>query len=187
MQHRGRAVVFEDIDDYKARIGDPDLDIDESCIMVLKNCGPRGYSGMAEVSNMGLPPKILARRIKDMVRISDARMSGTAYGTVVLHASPEAGPLAVHWRWCRHATSSSLMSKDADCTSMSMTRNSRAGESSGQPRNLRCKAGTKSSTSTTCSRPTRVLILIFWWDAGAPKCPAIHTRSRNTRELLARC
>jgi len=90
MQHRGRAVVFEDIDDYKARIDDPDLDIDESCIMVLKNCGPRGYPGMAEVGNMGLPPKILARGIKDMVRISDARMSGTAYGTVVLHASPEA-------------------------------------------------------------------------------------------------
>ncbi|MBT6441748.1 MAG: dihydroxy-acid dehydratase [Alphaproteobacteria bacterium] len=90
MQHRGRAVVFEDIDDYKARIDDPDLDIDENCIMVLKNCGPRGYPGMAEVGNMSLPSKILAKGIKDMVRISDARMSGTAYGTVVLHASPEA-------------------------------------------------------------------------------------------------
>ncbi|WP_341212197.1 L-arabinonate dehydratase [uncultured Limimaricola sp.] len=98
MQHRGRAVVFEDIDDYKARIDDEDLDIDESCVMVLKNCGPRGYPGMAEVGNMGLPPKILRRGITDMVRISDARMSGTAYGTVVLHTSPEAargGPLAV--------------------------------------------------------------------------------------------
>ncbi len=98
MVHRGRAVVFEDIDDYKARINDEDLDIDESCVMVLKNCGPRGYPGMAEVGNMGLPPKILRRGITDMVRISDARMSGTAYGTVVLHTSPEAargGPLAV--------------------------------------------------------------------------------------------
>ncbi|PSK82565.1 dihydroxy-acid dehydratase [Limimaricola soesokkakensis] len=98
MQHRGRAVVFEDIDDYKARIGDEDLDIDETCVMVLKNCGPRGYPGMAEVGNMGLPPKILRKGITDMVRISDARMSGTAYGTVVLHTSPEAargGPLAV--------------------------------------------------------------------------------------------
>ncbi|EYD70373.1 L-arabinonate dehydratase [Limimaricola hongkongensis] len=98
MQHRGRAVVFEDIDDYKARIDDEDLDIDETCVMVLKNCGPRGYPGMAEVGNMGLPPKILRRGITDMVRISDARMSGTAYGTVVLHTSPEAargGPLAV--------------------------------------------------------------------------------------------
>ncbi|MFC3628520.1 L-arabinonate dehydratase [Paracoccus angustae] len=96
--HRGRAVVFEDIDDYKARINDEDLDIDETCVMVMKNCGPKGYPGMAEVGNMGLPPKVLRRGITDMVRISDARMSGTAYGTVVLHTSPEAaagGPLAV--------------------------------------------------------------------------------------------
>lgn len=96
--HRGRAVVFEDIDDYKAKINDEDLDIDETCVMVLKNCGPRGYPGMAEVGNMGLPPKILRRGITDMVRVSDARMSGTAYGTVILHTSPEAaagGPLAV--------------------------------------------------------------------------------------------
>ncbi|MGZ9811456.1 L-arabinonate dehydratase [Pseudoroseicyclus sp. H15] len=98
MVHRGRAVVFEDIDDYKAKIADEDLDIDETCVMVLKNCGPKGYPGMAEVGNMGLPPKVLRRGITDMVRLSDARMSGTAYGTVVLHTSPEAaagGPLAV--------------------------------------------------------------------------------------------
>jgi dihydroxy-acid dehydratase len=98
MQHRGRAVVFEDIDDYKAKINDEALDIDETCVMVLKNCGPKGYPGMAEVGNMGLPPKVLRKGITDMVRISDARMSGTAYGTVVLHTSPEAaagGPLAV--------------------------------------------------------------------------------------------
>lgn len=98
MQHRGRAVVFENFDDYKARIADPDLDVDESCVLVLKNAGPKGYPGMAEVGNMGLPPKILAKGITDMVRISDARMSGTAYGTVVLHVAPEAmaaGPLAV--------------------------------------------------------------------------------------------
>ena len=98
LQHKGRAVVFEDIDDYKAKIEDPDLDIDETCIMVMKNCGPKGYPGMAEVGNMGLPPKLLKKGITDMVRISDARMSGTAYGTVVLHTSPEAaagGPLAV--------------------------------------------------------------------------------------------
>ena len=97
MQHRGRAVVFENFDDYKARIGDPDLDVDENCVLVLKNAGPKGYPGMAEVGNMGLPPKLLAKGITDMVRISDARMSGTAYGTVVLHVAPEAaagGPLA---------------------------------------------------------------------------------------------
>ncbi|ACC57264.1 TPA: IlvD/Edd family dehydratase [Acinetobacter baumannii] len=98
MKHRGRAVVFENFDDYKARINDPDLDVDETCILVMKNAGPKGYPGMAEVGNMGLPPKILAKGITDMVRISDARMSGTAYGTVVLHVAPEAmagGPLAV--------------------------------------------------------------------------------------------
>ncbi|MEP4547137.1 MAG: IlvD/Edd family dehydratase [Saccharospirillum sp.] len=97
MNHRGRAVVFENIDHYKARIDDPDLDIDETCVMVLKNCGPKGYPGMAEVGNMGLPPKLLKKGITDMVRISDARMSGTAFGTVVLHVAPEAmdmGPLA---------------------------------------------------------------------------------------------
>jgi L-arabonate dehydrase len=98
MQHRGRAVVFESIEHYHQRILDPRLDIDETCVMVLKNCGPRGYPGMAEVGNMGLPPRLLARGITDMVRISDARMSGTAYGTVILHICPEAalgGPLAL--------------------------------------------------------------------------------------------
>src|SRR6187397_2131918 len=92
------AVVFETIEDLKARIDSPDLDIDENCIMVLKGCGPKGYPGMAEVGNMPLPPKILKKGITDMVRISDARMSGTAYGTVVLHVAPEAaagGPLAL--------------------------------------------------------------------------------------------
>jgi dihydroxy-acid dehydratase len=90
LRHRGRAVAFENIEDFKARIGDESLDIDEHCVMVLKNCGPRGYPGMAEVGNMPLPPKVLRKGITDMVRISDARMSGTAYGTVVLHVSPEA-------------------------------------------------------------------------------------------------
>jgi dihydroxy-acid dehydratase len=98
MVHRGKAVVFESIEDYKRRIADPDLEIDASSVMVLKNCGPRGYPGMAEVGNMGLPAKLLAQGVSDMVRISDARMSGTAYGTVVLHVAPEAaagGPLAL--------------------------------------------------------------------------------------------
>jgi len=98
MQHTGRAVVFEDSDDFHARIDDESLDVDETCILVLKNCGPKGYPGMAEVGNMPLPPKVLRKGITDMVRISDARMSGTAYGTVVLHTVPEAaagGPLAL--------------------------------------------------------------------------------------------
>ena len=98
MVHKGRAVVFEDSDDFHKRIDDPNLDVDETCILVLKNCGPKGYPGMAEVGNMPLPPKVLKKGITDMVRISDARMSGTAYGTVVLHTAPEAaagGPLAL--------------------------------------------------------------------------------------------
>jgi dihydroxy-acid dehydratase len=90
MNHRGRAVVFEDIEDYKAKIEDEALDVDETCVLVLKNCGPKGYPGMSEVGNMGLPPKVLRKGVRDMVRISDARMSGTAYGTVVLHVCPEA-------------------------------------------------------------------------------------------------
>ena len=98
LRHRGRAVVFNDIEHYKARIDDPALDIDGDCVMVLKNSGPVGYPGMAEVGNMGLPAALLKRGVVDMVRISDARMSGTAYGTVVLHVCPEAavgGPLAL--------------------------------------------------------------------------------------------
>jgi dihydroxy-acid dehydratase len=98
MRHRGPAVVFETIEHYHERILDPDLDVDENSVLVLKNCGPKGYPGMAEVGNMGLPPKLLARGVTDLVRISDARMSGTAYGTVVLHVCPEAavgGPLAL--------------------------------------------------------------------------------------------
>jgi L-arabonate dehydrase len=98
LQHRGRAIVFESIEEFHARINDESLDVDENCILVLKNCGPKGYPGMPEVGNLQLPPKLLRRGIKDMVRISDARMSGTAYGTVVLHVAPEAaigGPLAL--------------------------------------------------------------------------------------------
>ena len=98
MVHTGRAVVFENIEEFHRLIDDESLDVDEHCILVLKNCGPKGYPGMAEVGNMPLPPKVLRKGITDMVRISDARMSGTAYGTVVLHTAPEAaagGPLAV--------------------------------------------------------------------------------------------
>ena len=96
--HTGRAVVFENIEEFHRLIDDETLDVDENCVLVLKNCGPKGYPGMAEVGNMPLPPKVLRKGITDMVRISDARMSGTAYGTVVLHTAPEAaagGPLAI--------------------------------------------------------------------------------------------
>lgn len=90
MRHKGRAVVFESIEDYHARVDDPELDIDETCVMVLKHVGPKAYPGMAEVGNMALPKKLLEKGVTDMVRVSDGRMSGTGFGTVVLHASPEA-------------------------------------------------------------------------------------------------
>ena len=98
MKHTGRAVVFESVEEMHDAVDDDNLDIDASCIMVLKNCGPKGYPGMAEVGNMPLPAKLLRQGVRDMIRISDARMSGTAYGTVVLHVAPEAtvgGPLAL--------------------------------------------------------------------------------------------
>lgn len=98
MKHRGRAVVFDGLIDFRTRANDPDLDVDASCILVLRNCGPKGHPGMPEVGNMELPNKILRQGIRDMVRISDARMSGTAFGTVILHVSPESavgGPLAL--------------------------------------------------------------------------------------------
>ena len=96
--HRGRAVVFDSIEDFHARIDDPDLDIDETCVMVLRGCGPKGYPGMPEAANTPLPPKLLAAGVRDMIRICDGRMSGTAYGTVVLHVAPESaagGPLSL--------------------------------------------------------------------------------------------
>jgi len=96
LQHRGRALVFDSIEDFHARVDDPDLDVDEDSVLVLRGCGPKGYPGMPEVSNMPLPAKLLRQGVRDMVRICDGRMSGTAYGTVVLHVAPEAaagGPL----------------------------------------------------------------------------------------------
>jgi dihydroxy-acid dehydratase len=98
LRHRGRAVVFDSIEDLHARLDDPDLDVDEHSVLVLRGCGPRGYPGMPEVGNMPLPAKLLERGIRDMVRVSDARMSGTAYGTIALHVAPEAavgGPLSL--------------------------------------------------------------------------------------------
>jgi len=98
LRHAGPALVFASIEDFKARIDDPDLDVTADTVLVLQGCGPRGYPGMPEVGNMPLPAKLLAQGVTDMVRISDARMSGTAYGTVVLHVAPEStagGPLAL--------------------------------------------------------------------------------------------
>jgi dihydroxy-acid dehydratase len=98
MRHRGRAVVFDSVEDFHARIDDPDLEVDATSVLVLRGCGPKGYPGMPEVSNMALPTKLLEAGVRDMVRVCDGRMSGTAFGTVVLHVAPEAaagGPLAL--------------------------------------------------------------------------------------------
>ena len=98
LQHRGKAIVFDSIEDFKKRIDDPALEVDENSVLILRGCGPKGYPGMPEVANMPLPKKLLEKGVRDMVRICDGRMSGTAYGTVVLHVAPEAaagGPLAV--------------------------------------------------------------------------------------------
>jgi L-arabonate dehydrase len=161
MKHRGRAVVFEDIEDFHKRIDDPKLDIDEKCVMVLKNCGPKGYPGMAEVGNMPLPPKILKRGITDMVRISDARMSGTAYGTVVLHMVPH---------WFGTATRSSWMWRSAACSCWCPTRSSSAARRNGRRPSPTCRAATGNSTSTTCCRRTRARTSISWSARAARWC-----------------
>lgn len=116
MKHRGRAVVFETMEDYHERIDDPDLDIDKDCVIVLKGVGPKGYPGMPEVGNVDLPEKLILQGVKDMVRISDGRMSGTAGGTVVLHVSPES-TVGATWPSSRTGISSNLMLKIGDCTS----------------------------------------------------------------------
>ena len=98
LKHRGKAMVFDSIEDFKARINDPALDVDENSVLILRGCGPKGYPGMPEVSNMPMPQKMLDKGVRDMVRICDGRMSGTAYGTVILHVAPEAaagGPLGL--------------------------------------------------------------------------------------------
>src|SRR5207344_1797251 len=90
LQHRGRALVFESVEDMRARTDDPALDLDADTVLVLRGCGPKGYPGMPEVANLPLPTKLLRQGVRDMVRVCDGRMSGTAYGTVVLHVAPEA-------------------------------------------------------------------------------------------------
>ena len=117
-------MVFDSIEDMRARLDDPDLDVSEDSVLVLRGCGPRGYPGMPEVGNMPIPAKLLARGVRDMVRVSDARMSGTAYGTVVLHTVPR-GRRAARWPWSGTATRSCWTCPAAGWTSTCPRPNSR--------------------------------------------------------------
>jgi L-arabonate dehydrase len=180
MQHRGRAVVFEDFDHYKARINDPDLDVDENSVLVMKNCGPKGYPGMAEVGNMGLPPKLLAQGITDMVRISDARMSGTAYGTVVLHVAPEAmagGPLGI-------VRDGDFIELDCDQGRLHLDvadeeiRTRLADRAENQPKLP--KTAMRGCISIMCCRRTKAAISISWSGAAGRPFPSIPTEPVGT-------
>ena len=170
LQHTGRAVVFEIArGDARGASTTRRLDIDATCIMVLKNCGPKGYPGMAEVGNLPLPKKLLREGVRDMVRISDARMSGTAYGTVVLHVAPEAavgGPLAA-------VRTGDTITLDVAARSLhlhvSRRRARAAPRRSGRPPPACRRAATRSSTSITCCRPTAARTSISWsGGSGAP-------------------
>lgn len=174
LRHTGRAVVFETIEHYRARIEDPALEVDENSVLVLKNCGPKGYPGMAEVGNMGLPPKLLKRGITDMVRISDARMSGTAYGTVVLHVAPEAavgGPLALVRDGDRIALDVPARRLELHVPEEEL----RGGARCGHRRLPPCTRAIGSSSTTMCCRPTAAVISISSWAAGVPRCRATAT------------
>ena len=178
----GRAVVFENIEHYKQRVDDPALDVDETCVMVLKNCGPKGYPGMAEVGNMPLPQKLLKKGVRDMVRISDARMSGTAYGTVVLHTAPEAaagGPLAL-------VRDGDMIELDVDkrrlhlgVTDDELAVRRKAWKA---PEPLDGDAAISGSMSIMCCRPIAAATWISWSASAARRSPGNRTEgpSHNT-------
>ena len=164
LSHRGRAVVFDSVEDLHARLDDPALDVDETSVLVLRGCGPKGYPGMPEVGNMPLPAKLLERGVRDMVRISDGRMSGTAYGTVVLHVAPEAaagGPLALV------RTGDPIVLDVAARTPATSTSRPRTWPAGARPRPPppptppRPAAGS-ASTSTTSCRPTAAPTSTSW-------------------------
>ena len=156
LTHRGRALVFDSVEDAAARLADPDLDVDADSVLMLRGCGPRGYPGMPEVANLPLPPKLLAQGVRDMVRISDGRMSGTAYGTVVLHVAPEAaagGPLGL-------VRTGDMIVLDVPGRRLDLDVDGRA-SSPGGPRARRCgqaspprAAAGNACTSITSARPT---------------------------------
>ena len=155
LAHEGRAIVFEDIHDLAARVDAPDLDVDADSVMVLRNAGPVGAPGMPEWGHLPIPAKLLKRGVSDLLRISDARMSGTSYGAVVLHVAPESavgGPLALIQR---PATGSASTSRRARSTCCSTTPSSRGAAPPGRRRRARTSAATGASTRTTSCRRTR--------------------------------
>ena len=175
LQHRGRAVVFDSIEDFRARIDDPDLDVDATSVLVLRGCGPRGYPGMPEVANMPLPKKLLEQGVRDMVRVCDGRMSGTAYGTVVLHVAPEAaagGPLSLVQTgdWIELDVPNRSITLDVpDRSSLRARERSRGRCVRDRP------AGGRSSTSSTFARRIPAPTSTSWWDRAAQRSDASRT------------
>ena len=180
MRHRGRAVVFDGIEDLRARIDDPDLDVSADDVLVLRGCGPRGYPGMPEVGNMPLPRKLLENGVRDMVRISDARMSGTAYGTVVLHVSPESaagGPLGL----VRTGDPDRARRRGARrCTSTSPTSRARRRGTVHRGRPARRPAAGSSSTATHVEQADRGAGLDFLAASAARPSPGSRTDTTPT-------
>ena len=175
MQHRGRAVVFSSIEDFYSRIDDEALAVDDDAVLVLQNCGPCGYPGMPEAGNMQLPRKLLRRGVTDMVRISDCRMSGTAYGTVVLHVAPEAavgGPLALVRDGDLISLDVAGRRLDLEVPEAELARRREAWQSR---RAGSGPAATSGSTWITCCRPTAAPTSTSWWGRAGTRCAAMST------------
>ena len=180
LQHRGRALVFDSIEDLHARIDDPDLDVDADSVLVLRGCGPRGYPGMPEVANMPLPTKLLRQGVRDMVRVCDGRMSGTAYGTVVLHVTPEAaagGPLGL-------VRTGDVIVLDvagpADRHRRAGRRTRRTGPGGGGGGGVRGAAARLGTAvrATPCCRPTPAPTWTSWSGRAGIRCPVNRTERR---------
>jgi dihydroxyacid dehydratase/phosphogluconate dehydratase len=175
LKHRGRALVFDRLEDYNLAREAEDLPVDEATVLVLRNAGPKGYPGMPEAGNLPLPRKLLQRGVTDIVRVSDARMSGTGYGTVVLHVAPEAalgGPLALVQTgdWVQLDVPARTLRMEVDDQELGRRRQQ------WQPPDPRRPAATPASTSTMCSRPTRAPILTSW------SAPAATSRHATTTD-----
>ena len=162
MKHKGRAVVFEDIDDLHKRIDDPKLDVDPTCVLVLKNCGPKGYPGFPEVGNFALPAKLLKQGVTDMVRISDARMSGTAYGTVVLHTCARSRRRRTAGAGAERRRDRARRREAPAASARLRRRSSHGAARSGSRRRRIPTAAGSSSTATRCCRRTRASTSISW-------------------------